>query len=395
MRRQAKKRYGMLTVLMLCAGLVLCEGAPLRAGGRPVSAEEHRIFSNARQAFDSRDLDGAATVLDRYFNSHSHRHPYAYELYGHLLLQTRQAEKALTILKKGTEEYPDNRNLTQNLAVAYARTGDAGHAGEAFLKAYALGEFKTPRLAFSAAVFFVRDQQHPKAANVVRELIAKEGLRPAWGLFLAQCYLRQQQPKQAVRLLERAVGRFPDHEKLWRMLAVAYYRADTLKKAVAACEIAHTMKPDTADAGESSRLATLYMNLGAAHMAAAAAKDASPVMLDNMAWCLAKTGDLEQARQKALEAMRKAPTGERRFRLAQILFRMNRRQQAKKHYAILSEADGDYQAKAQWALAVLSWQEGNWEQTHARIQTIKTTNPQKKQQLARLLQILETIMPAE
>jgi hypothetical protein len=134
------------------------------------------------------------------------------------------------------------------------------------------------------------------------------------------------------------------------------------------------------------------MNLGAANLGATTAKNSSPAMLDNLAYCLAKSGNLEQALQKALESQQKAPTDERRFRLAQILFRMNRLPEAKTHYAALAQCTGPYRVKAQWSLALLAWHAGDWATAHSQLKNMEQTNPKITPRVARLLQILENIM---
>jgi tetratricopeptide (TPR) repeat protein len=393
MKTQGEKRCRFSGVLMIAAGLVLGGFSLSPAQDMPVSNYEYGIFSSAKRDLDARDFAGAAATLGKYFDAHRHRHPYAYELYGHILLHTQQPAKALEVLQSGVEEYPDRLNLVQNLAVAHARMDQPVRAGATFLRAYALSGHQKPQLAFSAGVYLARGEQYDQAADIVGNLIRKEGLRPAWALFLAQCRLHLQQGEQAARLLEEAVELFPDNEELWRMLAFTYYRNETLKKAAAAFEVALTLGPSSTK--ESVQLATLFMNLGAANLGATTAKEASPAELDNIAYCLAKSGNLEQGLQKALEAWQKAPTDERRFRLAHILFRMNRLEEAASHYQALAHGEGPYQAKAQWALALLAWHAGDWATTHAQLNAMKQTDPQMRRRAARLLQIMENIMQQE
>ena len=390
MQARGAKQYQLIKVLIIVTGIMLGGVRLCPAQGLPVSNYEHGIFSSAKQDFDNRDFARAAATLRKYFDTHPHRHPYAYELYGHILLRTQQASKALDILQEGVEEYPEQMNLVQNLAVAYARTNRPAKAGEAFLQAYALSGYKMPQLAFSAGVYLAKGERYEEATNVISNLISKEGLRPTWALSLAQCHLHRHQEKQAARILEEAVEQFPDNTKLWRMLAYAYLKSDALKKAAAAYEVAFTLEPSSIQ--ESVQLATLFMNLGAANLGATVAKDSSPSMLDNLAYCLAKSGNLEQALQKALEAQQKQPTDERRFRLAQILFRMNRLREAKTHYSALAQSAGPYRNKAQWSLALLAWHAGDWAAASAQLKNIKQTDPKMTRRVAKLLQILENIM---
>jgi tetratricopeptide (TPR) repeat protein len=385
-----KSKIRMLEIMMLAAGLVLGGFQTCPAQDSPLSAYEHGIFSSAKRDCDAENFAGAAATLKNYFDTRQHRHSYGYELYGHVLMQTQQPKEALKILRKGVEEYPDRLNLVQNLAVAYARTDQPVQAGTTFLRAYDLSGEEKSQLAFSAGAYLVRGKRFDQAADIIDKLIRKEGLRPAWALLLAQCHLQRQRENQAIQLLEGAVEAFPNDQRLWRLLAFTYYKSEALKKAAAAYQIAFAIEPPSP--GESNQLATLLINLGAANLGATTARETSPTMLDNLAYCLAKSGNLEQALQEALEAQTKAPTDERRFRVAQILFRMNRLEEAASHYQALAHGEGPYQAKAQWALALLAWGAGDWTGAYSHLQKMQKTDPGTSRQVARLLRILENIM---
>ncbi|PIE62729.1 MAG: hypothetical protein CSA26_13090, partial [Desulfobacterales bacterium] len=326
-------------------------------------------------------------LMARYFERNSRRHSYAYELYGHLLLKNERYFLAVKILEQGQKEYPDSANIAQNSAVAYSRTKQPAKAGHAFWRAYQLGEAENDNLAFSAAYFFSRAGKYNRAGKIVKNLISQKGYYPQWVQLYAQCLIKSGKGKKAIPLLESAVKVNRENSKLWRILGWLYSKHKGLEKAAAAYRIAAKLDPENT----RIELGKLFLNLGAINQGDHLLRKESPKIMDYMAFFYARYGDLEAALAKAKRVYNKAPTDKRLFRIAHILYRMNRFQEAEKYYRKLVKKKGRLSTKAKWAMAVMSWQQGDWNKACHRFRAIAHSDSKLNKQAGRLLPILERI----
>jgi tetratricopeptide (TPR) repeat protein len=382
-------RLAVLCVAVCTMLPVLCDSA--LAGVRSVTAMEYEIFTEAKRLVDKGRHDMAAEKMAVYFRRYSDRHQYAYELYGAVLLEMKREDLAVSVLREGAGEYADSGSLAQMLGTALYRAGKPLEAADAFLKAYALsGEAKT-YLAYSAAVFLARGEQYGRAAAVLRPLTGRAEAKADWHILLAQCLMRQDKLQEAAQGLRAAVRVYPEDAKVWRMLGLVYYRQGLRDKAAATYEIAHKLAPPSSR--ESAQLASLYCSLGAPSLGARAVGEAPPTpeMLDNLAHSLARGGDLPAALEHAQKALEQAPTDDRRFRKGQILLRMEKKAEAAVVFGDLAAGGGRLARKARWMLAVMAWNDGNWQQARVELEKLASGGDRMDKRARRLLGILDQV----
>ena len=380
-----------LTIILL---VVLGSSFQAVAGTNGVSAADYKIFSQAKQALDNQQFEIAKTLMQQYFQEHQNRHPYAYELYGHVLLLTDATSLALEVYKNSVAEYPEHLNLIQNLAVAYSRCNYPLDAAKTYLQVYELGGRTKPQIAFAAAVWYGRASEYGQAITVLQGLLNKgEVIRPDWILLLGQCHLQQQDSQLAINVLLPAAGQFPNNEKIWRMLAFSYYHADEKENAAAAYQIANAISAESAP--ELAQLGALLLNLGATYSGATIVTADALELQDRIVYQLIKSGDLEVALNRALALQRQQPSAAREFRIGRILGRMGRLPEAEKVYLKLAGRPGEFQVKAQWALVLLSWDAANWHKVYQRLLQLERLNLQMKFHITQLIEIVKRILPPE
>ena len=388
--------------LALILGILFFGFAPFAAPGTahsapkfvpaPLTPEAYRFLSGVKALIDHGQTSEAARRLASHFKKRQKRHSYAYELYGHLLLGLHRNPLAVAVLEQGTAQYPNCPALWQNLAVGYARTNQPARAGQTFWQAYLTGDSRKAPLAFSSAYYFNQAQKTARACGILSDLIAQKGMVPQWVLLLARCRTDSGDLGKAASLLEAAVRIHPQNLGLWKMLGWVYFKDQKLEKAAAAYRIADSLEPG----GKDSQLARLFLNLGAVRSGDRLIRAASPEIMDYMASAYARSGDLEKALERAKAALEKAPSDERRFRLARILFRMNRVKKAAEMYEELARPRGKFREPAQWALVVIAWRSGDWAAALDRLRAIKKNTGKQdspfQRRAARLIPVLETLL---
>lgn len=376
---------------IVCAAFVVSSLLSSSSYARCLTRSEYGIFTEAKRHVDSGKFEHASAVLERYFTRSSSKHSYGYELYGVVLLQVDKIEKAVRVLQQGFSEYPENVTLAQNLGTALYRSKKLVEAADAFMAAYRLSGEKRPSLAYSAAVFWAQEKQYGKAATVMHSLVEHAEAKSNWHLLLAQCLLYQKKAKDAEQVMHKAIARYPEEAKLWRMLGFVYFRQGQREKAAATYEVAYKVSPPSQK--ESSQLASLYCALGAPSLGkrVAAAAEPNAKLLDNLAFSLARMGDLQSALLYANQALQQKASDKRRFRKAQILMRMKRDNDARTIFTAVAKGKGKLCAKAQWVLAIMAWNNGEWKLAKAELEKLLDEKGVFKRRAQRLLAVLKQV----
>lgn len=382
---------GVLLGALACAFFV----GPAEAAKRQVTKAEYDLFTKAKKQLKQGKFAKAEAALEKYFRQTKRPNEFGYELYGFILLRQDKGAKAVPIMEKGAREYPKNLSIVQNYGAALARQKRYGKAAAAYLKAYELSGRKRNGLAFSAALFLFRDKQYAQSEAVMLRLMGKGKVRPPWFVLLAQAQIYQEKMGKAEAVLDQAVAAFPNRGRLWRLMAFVYFKQGKKEEAAAAYEVAYRLKPPTSR--EAEQLATLYASLGAPHMSAhkLEEKGTTPRMLDALAFGQARSGNLEAALNKAEQAYKNEPTSERLFRKAIILLRMDRQDQARKCLEEVGNSSGKWKGRAYWALAMMSWSEGDWERTASLLRKVMQVDKKFARKAKHMLRMVEMVSTKE
>ena len=368
-------------------------GAAPCAAVQPVSRHEFELFTKAREHLAKDRMEDAERVLARYFKRNGKKHPIGYELYGYLLMHQENPRKAATILEEGVRYYPKNASLAQNLGAAHGRNQNHERAAELFETAHALTPEKPSRLLYTAAVFRYRARQFDKAGALLSSLLEKPDPEPIWFILKGMCDLEGKRFEEAKDGLQKGVSLFPDHARMWRMLGIAFHRLEEWNLAIAACEIAQRLKAPTPS--ESRQLASMYASIGAPHLAkkkVAAASLDDETLFDHLAYGLGRAGNASEAITAMDLALERKTTPKRLFRKARLLERAGRVQDAKAIYRKLAERPGKFRGRANWALAMMAWLEGDWDRVLERLEKTKTADPAFATRAGRLAEIVKSAL---
>ena len=393
--------YGAFRTLLLCAALLLglAQARPALAAPqddtRQVTQQEYTLFNEAKRHAERKAFAKADEMLNRYFAGNTgRRHLFGYELYSYVLLQIggeAAITKAVRILEEGTAAHPGNSGLLLNLGTAYAQSGQPLKAAEAYLQTYALEGRTNHPLVFSAAALLAGAGRPGEAYEALAPLKDLPEARDDWFVLLGQCALRMKKPGHAAEVVRTGLRRYPEHTNLWRMLGHAHMQEGNREQAAAAFGVAHKLAPASEE--EKRQLASLYSSIGAPIMGKETLGQvpATAQLLDHLAFGLARTGDLPGALDKAQQALTMEPTAERRFRKGQILLRMRRMDEARQVFSGLAAEKGRWQGKAQWALCIIAWQEGDWQAAKSALEVAAQSDDAIRKRALRLMALLETV----
>ncbi len=114
-------------------------------------------------------------------------------------------------------------------------------------------------------------------------------------------------------------------------------------------------------------------------------------MLDSLAVTLARGGDLSAALEQINSVLKQAPSDKRLFFKGNILMRMQRIEEARSIFTSLAAKGGKLASKAQWVLAVLAWNEGDWDLARAELKKLSDNGGDLKARADKLLGVLQEI----
>lgn len=351
----------------------------------PIPPAEYDRYMEVRQNIDKGDYEKAYLKLKPYFKGTTTPHPYGYDLYSHILLRTQREKEAVPVLKNGIKNYPKRISLIQNLGISYLRTGQFKKAGERFFEAYKVGEKEKFGLGFTAAIAFFRGKEIKKAEKISLELIENHPEKRQSHLLLGKIYISSKQYQKAEKSLKNATKKFPGNSKLWKLLAVTYYKEKKLKETAAAYKIAHEISPSLSRSREREKLAKLFFYLGAANLGENSMGPGRKInhkekdeILDSIAYMHAISGNLEKALISARKAEEISPTPERVFRTGQILFKMKKYRDAEEKLSDPILKKGKYRDKSLKLRSFMAWQQEDWNKTIELLKTSKTLEKNSK-----------------
>lgn len=389
-----KKRNWPCWCLILVAFITgFTGGVNLCSAMQPVSSYEYETFTRVREHLEKNRLEDAGKIMSKYFGNNGKKHSLGYELYGYILMAQKKADKAEKLLKDGFHYYPKNASIAQNLGAAYGNNENFGEAAKMFMTAYGLYKDKKPNLIYTAGVFYYRSKNYTEAVKLAKSLIKLENPKPAWHFLLIQSYLEQSKFKEAKACLENSLAVFPEEARMWRMLGFVYHKLGDHKHAVANYEIAYRLKP--ASSNEVKQLIGLYASIGAPLLSRVHAENDAVVdaqVLDNIAYGLARSGDLEEALKKTEEAFKIEPTKMRQYQKGVILMRMGKKAEAGKVFKRMQNLKGRLGGKANWALAMMAWTDNRWLDVITHLHKAGAADPKLANQSRRLTKIVESLL---
>ncbi len=360
-----------------------------------VTNSEYTLFTAAKRALDSGNYAAAVTPLAKYFEGKGTKHIYGYQLYGVILLNTKQFSKAAQILERGVKEHPKNSNLYQNLGMTYYNLGKMLPAAQAFEKAYVLSQKKNHTLAYTAGQFYVQAKRYKNAIAMLQPIVGIPQAKAMWFQLLGQAYYFNKQVSKAIGTIESGLSRFSMDPSLWRMLGYFYYQGKQREKAAAAYEVAYKIKAPSQS--EATQLAALYFSLYAPYSGKrlAALKNTPVATLDYVSTLFMQVGDFAAAIQAATLAVKKEYSDLRQLRLGQILLRQKSYEEAASVFRALAQKGGEYSERAQWLLAEISWDGEDWKGLATELQTLADMNGSFSGQAVQLLDVVEQLARKE
>lgn len=370
---------------------LLCFFGTQSYAAQSLTRAEYALFTEAKRAFDSKDYPAAAETLEIYFRQKGSKHNYGYQLYGIILLNTKNYERAVQILEKGVKEYPKNANLWQNLGMAYYNTKKIFKAAKSFEKAYTVSEKKAPSLAYTAAHFFVQAKKYKDAIRLLSHITLLKSAKPLWFQALGQAYFYDGQRKNAALTIEKGLGRFKENASLWRMLGYFYYQLKNREKAASAYEIAYTFEAPTEN--EAQQLALLYYSLYAPYSGKRllAFKNTPIATLSYISVLYAQAGDLTNAIDIARLAVKKKYSYDLQFRLGILFYRKKSFAQATNIFRTLAKRESEYAEKGQWMLVEIAWDKQDWKSLATELQTLADMQGPLSGRAVQLLEVVEQL----
>ncbi|WP_446742893.1 tetratricopeptide repeat protein [Silvibacterium acidisoli] len=143
----------------------------------------------------------------------------AIEEYSDCLLQQQQAQNAVDLLRRGSETYPDNRDLKYNLAIAELRN----HQPEDAIRVLEpLATTKDADLLNLLAEAYTQAKRPDDAFRVLEQAIALKPNVPSNYLDLAVLCLEHNQENRSVAAATAGIARIPKATSLYLIRGVAY-----------------------------------------------------------------------------------------------------------------------------------------------------------------------------
>lgn len=330
----------------------------------PMSEQTRNRLQKAYSYMQGNHPESAERILSGYMAGTSHPHPYGILLYGSLLLNTNQLEKAADILGKGCREHPDCRPIVHNLAVVRYEQEKFLQAGELFLKSCELAKKPARCVRYQAAVCFYQSERYARAYAVAAPLLEHARVRPDWVRLSAHCLIQLKRWPEAERTLLRFLKRSPDNHGYWKLLANVRMARKHYKQAASALEIAYRLKAPNQT--ERRTLSQLYLYVNAPLLATHALEDdfadsPSPEVCDHLARAYAAAGRVDQAIAVLDQAIARENSAERWLTKGKLLY--GRRHYGKAAKALrqavkLKEETG----LAHFLLGMTYWERKDWNQ---------------------------------
>lgn len=351
----------LLGALLCCASLATAEQPRCRGREPGLSPAAHQALVKAKGLWSQKSHGQALKLLQQYASNHpNHGHHILSFWLGYLNYLLGQRERAATHLTRAVELWPCMAEAWRNLAVIRLEQKRPALAAELMLKAHHFQRPPNPELLYQAAAFWLVAQKPAKAVPILQSLVSQAKPKVHWLEALIRAHIEMKNPKQAQRVLDRALAFFPDRERLWRTAAWLAADQRNYPRSVAALGVAYGLKPP--EDAQWRQLGDLYRAARVPAKAAAAYERAfgtkpTPKQLDLLArtYLLAQMPDM--ALETAGKAFKRKPSHKRMALLGRIHLARRELGRAMKSYEQAAKLGGD--APRYWLMAGrLAWRLG-------------------------------------
>ena len=266
----------------------------VRSDAKPaMTPEEQRVVHHAQQAMSEKRYSAAQAMLSGFMEQNGDNIHYLvpFTLGNALALEGRNTE-ALACYRKAARRHSADADLWINMGKVHHDLQQFGEAGRSLHKAHSLMAGKKPELLYQAAACFLQDKQphqalvylerlcsehsseagsewfetlidvhlqlgqHLKAADVVRQVLEKEGDRAHWSKVLAHIHTVEKNFKKAAAAFKVYLELVePDRQEL-RQLGDLYWLAGVPLKAARQYELA---SQGSATENDYTRIAAAYI----------------------------------------------------------------------------------------------------------------------------------------
>lgn len=326
----------------------------------------HKVLFEAQQLMEKKKAAEAAGKLAQYAKDHPEAHPRFWFLRGVLAYQAKQRDEAGVYFAKAVEGWPCFQAAVRNLAVVRYEQGKPAEASRLAYRAYLLSKPPDYNLLYEASVFLLGAGQAAQALPWLEELCARPQPKKAWLTAQLRAYLDLKRNKQAAKVLERLLARWPGDASLWRLGASLATMDKDYAGAAAALAVAYRLEPPK-EAGWR-QLADLYRAAGAPlaaipyYLKAWKGEPKEIKQLDRLAELYMQGHDLEQAAAWSLKAAQTQPTTRRWARTGRIYLEQKAYSQAHDAYRNAAKLEDKRQGQKDqggryWLLAgYAAWQ---------------------------------------
>ncbi|MBN2645084.1 MAG: tetratricopeptide repeat protein [Desulfuromonadaceae bacterium] len=416
----------MQRVLLSLALLVSLVGLDTSAATalQPLTLREQQALITAQNQMAERHFDAALKSLAP-FLARSPHHPLFDFSRGSLdLLQDRPAE-ALPWFVRTLEQDPDALSAWLNRAQCHYRLGQFGEAATAFERCFALQSPPQPQWRYNAALAWLQAGDHGQAEILLGQLLDEfaDQIKPDWRAALVQSYLARGRADLAIpqlealsetttdqtqrrwreilvhqylqlgrketaqRYLERLVAEDGLEARWWRLLAHLHLESQQYHEGFVTLQVANLLV--AGDEREQQLMADLCLQLGIPQQAlerlkALQASDPQDSrLLNRLATASLQCHQPQQALAWLEQIPAPQPDAVRELR-AQLLFLLERYEEAGRAYRQLAESRSGPSAGSAWLLAgYAAWNREDWSGARQALQ--RASRYGKQQATARRL----------
>jgi len=268
-------------------------------------------------------------------------------LLGSLHTKARRYDAAVAAYKRALALDPDNHSATSGLALAYKEMGRLEEAKAGFERARELDP-RPGRTYWQLADIAMRQGRAGEAESLLKHALELKVDRPTYLQKLGESYLEMKRYAEAEARLREALALRPDLAAGHYDLALVHEARGEEKKAAAEYEAELARDPKAHRA--AFNLGQLLLRTGRPAEAAERFRQSLAVQEGfgtgwlYLAKALLDTGDLEGARQAALDGLRREPEPRLlplgHYVLADVYTRQGRRREAEREAAIARRLDG-------------------------------------------------------
>ena len=169
----------------------------------------------------------AKTYLNHFLKK-SPQHMGARKIYTAILMAEKDYANAIAFLEGPARARPDDPQALSMLASAYMALGQHTRAVSLLKQASELSGGQSPDITTNYGLSLIGTGQEDLALAQLQKVYAKEPGRSRSGMPLAMLYLKKNQPKPAIRILQVIIDNEPHNLSILNLLAVAKTQANDL-----------------------------------------------------------------------------------------------------------------------------------------------------------------------